>query len=124
MVRSGTMQQMQFVQVALFSPILRAAVIVPLAIAEVFEDFALPAGIEINQPLLLVLLREIRKAGIKPLPPVRAKFLTSGLQMDLDSRQARSKCFLQSAPRVTRFRVECRQLLPHADHDGDNAKKV
>ena len=115
---------MHFVDLLLFPAILLAAVLFPFAIAEIFEDFALLAGVQIDEPLLFVLLREVREARFEGLFAVRAEFFARRLQLKLDARQAGAEGLLQTAPRVRRFLLECGHFFPDPHHYGDEAQKA
>ena len=98
--RSGTMEKVEFVELLLFAAILLAAIVVPLAIAQIFEYFAfLPCG-EIDEPLLLVLLRELGEARFERAPAIGAQLLAGNFKMDLDPRQTRTQRLLQAAPGI------------------------
>ncbi len=115
---------MHFVDLLLFPAILLAAVLFPFAIAEIFEDFALLPGVEIDEPLLFVLLREVREARFEGLFAVRAEFFARRLQLKLDARQAAAEGLLQTAPRVRRFLFEYRHFFPDPHHHGDEAQQA
>jgi hypothetical protein len=114
---------MHFVDLLLLPAILLAAVIFPFSIAQIFEDFALLARIEIDEPLLFVLLREVREARFEGLFAVRAKFFASRLQLKIDARQAPTEGLLQAAARIRRFLFEYGHFFPDPHHDGDEAQR-
>ncbi len=115
---------MHFVDPLLFPAILLTAIFFPFAIAEIFEDFALLAGVEIDEPLLFVLLREVREARFEGLFTVRAEFFARRLQLKLDARQAAAEGLLQAAPRVRRFLREYGHFFPDPHHHGDETQQA
>jgi hypothetical protein len=103
MVRSGAMKKVQFVELALFASVLLAAVFVPLAVSKIFKYFALLPRVEIDESLLRVLLREIRKASLQGAPAIRPEPLAGNFQVNFDSGQTGAERLLEAAARICRF---------------------
>lgn len=118
------MKQVQFIQVALFASILLAAVLLPLAIAEIFKYLAFLPRIEVDEPLLLVLPREVGEARFQRLSAIRAEFFANDFQVNLDPSQARPKRLLQATPCIRRFLFERGSFLPDLHNDGHNTQKA
>ena len=87
---------MKFIEARLFAARLLLAIFIPLALAEVVENFPLLPGRPISDPLSLLLSFELLELGFERLLSIGAKSFADGVELNFGPCHAERKSLVHA----------------------------